>query len=215
VLLRDLKENLARRLSEPLPGPQAQKLMAPRPRTGWQPGVSPSDCRPGAALLLLYPKGGLSHMVLTVREDDLPQHAGQVSLPGGAVEGEETIAETALRESEEETGIDPAHVGVVGCLSPLHIPVSGFILHPVIGTTDDRPDLRPQRGEVAQILEVPLDNLADPSRQAIEHRTIANREYVIPFIEIGGFKVWGATAMVLAEFLTLLGSAPDPWKDEA
>lgn len=213
--LRELKDNLARRLSEPLPGPQAQKLMAPRPRTGWQPGVSPSDCRPGAGLLLLYPHNGLSHIVLTVREDDLPQHAGQVSLPGGAVEDEETIAETALRESEEETGIDPSRVAILGCLSPLHIPVSGFILHPVIGTTGGRPDLRPQKGEVARILEVPLDTLADPARQAVEHRTIANREYVIPFIEIDGFKVWGATAMVLAEFLALLGSAPNPWKNEA
>jgi 8-oxo-dGTP pyrophosphatase MutT (NUDIX family) len=214
VLLRDLNEKLARRLSQPLPGPQAQKLMAPRPRTGWQPGVSPSDCRPGAGLLLLYPVDELSHMLLTVREDDLPQHAGQVSLPGGAVEGEETIAETALRESEEETGIDPSRVAILGCLSPLHIPVSGFILHPVVGATDGRPDLRPQRGEVARILEVPLERLADPSLQAVEHRTIADKEYVIPFIEIDGFKVWGATAMVLAEFLTLLGEAPDPWKNE-
>ncbi len=213
--LRELKDNLARRLSEPLPGPEAQKIMAPRPRTGWQPGVSPSDCRPGAGLLLLYPKEGRAHLVLTVRESDLPQHAGQVSLPGGAVEGEETIAETALRESEEETGIDPSRVSILGCLSPLHIPVSGFILHPVIGTTDNRPELRRQRGEVARILEVPIDDLADPSRQAIERRTIASREYVIPFIDIDGFKVWGATAMVLAEFLTLLGSAPDPWKNEA
>jgi 8-oxo-dGTP pyrophosphatase MutT (NUDIX family) len=175
--------------------------------------MAPSDCRPGAGLLLLYPVNGESHIILTVREADLPQHAGQVSLPGGAVEGEETIAETALRESEEETGIDPEHVTILGCLSPLHIPVSGFILHPIVGTTSDRPDLRPQRGEVARILEVPLQDLADPSRQAIERRTIKNREYVIPFIEIDGFKVWGATAMVLSEFLTLLGAAPDPWKE--
>jgi 8-oxo-dGTP pyrophosphatase MutT (NUDIX family) len=215
VLLRELQDRLARRLSEPLPGPQAQKLMAPRPRTGWQPGVAPSDCRPAAGLLLLYPVDGSTHMVLTVREDDLPQHAGQVSLPGGEVEDEETIAETALRESEEEAGIDPSQVRILGCLSPLHIPVSGFILHPVVGSVENRPELRPQRGEVARILEVPVNSLADPGRQEIERRTIGNKEYVIPFIGLEGFKIWGATAMVLAEFLALLGLAPDPWKGEA
>jgi 8-oxo-dGTP pyrophosphatase MutT (NUDIX family) len=210
VLLEQLEQLLTRRLGEPLPGAQAQVLLAPRPRTGWQPGYFPGDCRPGAGLLLLYPSGGEVQLVLTVREDALPQHAGQVSLPGGAVDGEETISEAALREANEEIGLDPSEVRLLGCLSPLHIPVSKFILHPLVGIVDSRPLLTPQPGEVARIMEVPFAELADPARLKMETRLLGGREYLIPYIGLRGQKIWGATAMVLAEFLTLADRAPDP-----
>lgn len=214
MLLRELESDLTKRLGEPLPGAQAQVLLAPRPRTGWQPGRFPVDCRPGAGLLLLYPIDGEAHLVLTVREDALPQHAGQVSLPGGAVEDEETIAEAALREAEEEVGLDPSTVRLLGCLSPLHIPVSGFILHPLVGVTESRPALIPQPGEVARILEISFEELADSSRLRLEQRAIGRRDYLIPYMELRGEKLWGATAMVIAEFLTITGHAPDPGMPE-
>jgi 8-oxo-dGTP pyrophosphatase MutT (NUDIX family) len=209
VFLDELEKLLKRRLAEPLPGARAQLLLAPSPRTGWRPGHSPGDCRPGAGLLLLYPIAGEAGLVLTVREDGLPQHAGQVSLPGGAVEDQETIAEAALREAREEIGLDPSVVRLLGCLSPLHIPVSGFILHPLVGVADDRPRLEPQRGEVARIIEVTFEELADGKRLARERRTIGRREHVIPYISLRGEKIWGATAMILAEFLTIAGRAPN------
>jgi 8-oxo-dGTP pyrophosphatase MutT (NUDIX family) len=213
-LLLELESILNRRLREPLPGAQAQILLAPRPRTGWQPGHHPGDCRPAAGLLLLYAVAGEAHLVLTVREDALPQHAGQISLPGGAVEDEETIAEAALREAQEEIGLDPSTIRLLGCLSPLHIPVSRFILHPLVGVAENRPRLQPQEGEVARILELSFAELADPNRLAWETRIIGRREYLIPYIELRGEKIWGATAMVLAEFLTLTGWAPDPGMPE-
>jgi 8-oxo-dGTP pyrophosphatase MutT (NUDIX family) len=214
MFLEELEAILTERLAESLPGSQAQILLAPRPRTGWQPGRYPVDCRPGAGLLLLYPVDGEARIVLTVREAALPQHAGQVSLPGGAVDDGETIAEAALREAEEEVGLNPSKVRLLGCLSPLHIPVSGFILHPLVGITGRRPDMAPRAGEVARILEVSFEELADPARQMVESRLLSGQEYLVPYIGLRGEKIWGATAMVLAEFLAVAGRVPDPGMPE-
>lgn len=215
----ELKSLLAEKLREPLPGPRAQLLLAPRPRRNWQPGCYPEDCRPGAGLLLVYPVEGAAHVLLTERNGDLPQHAGQVSLPGGGVEKDETMARAALREAREEVGLDSRLVTVLGCLTPLHIPVSGFILHTVVGVADRRPDLVAQPGEVERVLEVPLADLADPRNWPVEHRELRGRAYTIPHFDVRGAKLWGATAMVLAEFLGLIGvtfpEPPAPRGDEA
>jgi 8-oxo-dGTP pyrophosphatase MutT (NUDIX family) len=158
--------------------------------------------------LLFYPVDGETHVLLTERDGALPQHAGQVSLPGGAVEDDETIGSAALREAEEEVGLCRDGVRVLGCLSPLHIPVSAFILHPVIGAMDERPALRPRAGEVARILETPVVHLADPQRWALESRELRRSRYQIPYFDAQGAKLWGATAMVLAEFLEVAGFEP-------
>jgi 8-oxo-dGTP pyrophosphatase MutT (NUDIX family) len=213
LLLSTLERRLAERLRDPLPGADAQKRMAPLPRVGWQPGVAPEGCRHGAGLLLAYPSAqDEPRIVLTLREGDLPQHAGQVSLPGGAIERGESDSDAALREAEEEINVDPRRLRLLGSLSPLHIPVSRFVLHPTVAVTDTRPDLRPQPGEVARILEVPLLHLADPSRIAVTRRSHEGRIYEVPYFDVDGERVWGATAMVLAEFLTLLDAAPEPWQ---
>ncbi len=207
----ELERTLRSRLAGDLPGLEAQLPMAPRPRFGWKPGVVPDGCRHGAGLLLLYPVDGSVRVLLTVRDDQLPNHAGQVSLPGGAVEDGESFCDAALREAHEETGVDPGRVRLVGSLSSLHVPVSRFVLHPQVGVCDLRPDLRPEAGEVARILEVPLDLLAERPRHRVEHRTYGGRPVEVPFFEVEDQRVWGATAMVLAEFLTVIGCGPDPW----
>ncbi|MGF1615237.1 MAG: NUDIX hydrolase [Gammaproteobacteria bacterium] len=184
--------------------------MVPRPREGWQPDTLPKNCRDAAALLLLYPKQGEAHTLLTVRTEHLPTHQGQVSLPGGGVRSGETRIAAALREGQEEVGIDPKQVEVIGELSPLHIPVSRFILYPVIAITDQRPSLHPQESEVARVLEVPLRELGDPARVRTETWVYQGRVYRVPFFRVEQTKVWGATAMVLAEFLCLLGAPPSP-----
>ena len=213
VILRlaDFEARIRSALAGPLPGPTAQHLLAPRPRSGWQPGVVPADCRRGAVLLLWFPAAAGPALLLTKRDSGLPNHAGQVSLPGGAVEEGETIEEGALREAWEEVGLEPRGVRVVGRLSPLHVPVSGYVLHPVLALIDHRPDLRPTEGEVERILEADLGLLADRRNYAIERRTFRGAEYRVPYVVVQGEKVWGATAMVLAEFLALIDLAPDPW----
>jgi 8-oxo-dGTP pyrophosphatase MutT (NUDIX family) len=213
-LLSRLREGLGGGTTT-LPGIEAQLRMAPRPRPGWTPGAVPEDVRDGAGLILLYPvQGGRFHIVLTVRRHDLPQHAGQVSLPGGAVEPHEDPIAAALREAHEEVGIDPGAVTVLGRLTPLHIPASGFVLHAVVGHAAARPDLLPDPREVERILEVPLEDLGDPARVRVERRSLAGRAREVPYFDLEGEKVWGATAMVLAELLWLLGTPPDPWNEE-
>jgi 8-oxo-dGTP pyrophosphatase MutT (NUDIX family) len=211
VLLSDIDALLTERLAHPLPGHEAQSLMAPRPRHGWVAGVVPAECRIGVALLLLYPRAGQAQLVLTLRPRGSGRHAGQVSLPGGAVESGETLDEAALREAREEVGTDPTSVRMLGGLTPLHVPVSGFVLHPRIGLAAERPAFLADSREVERIMEVALERLFDPGRIEVERRRIEEDTVEIPYFRVGRERVWGATAMVLAEFLTLCGRPPDPW----
>lgn len=203
--LRVIEDVLRARLAGTLPGFEAQVRFAPNPaRAGWKAGHFPPDARLAAALILLYPHGTSAAVPLTVRASGLARHAGQISLPGGATDPGETLAQAALREASEEIGVDPSCVRVLGELTPVHVLVSGFTLHPVVGITDERPDFRAAPGEVQEILEVSLDDLRDASR--IRQGSIVREGIAIeyPYFDLLGHQVWGATAMVLGEFICLL-----------
>jgi 8-oxo-dGTP pyrophosphatase MutT (NUDIX family) len=205
VPLRDIEKILRDRLAGTLPGIEAQIRFAPELlQKAWRTGQFPANPRQAAALLLLYPHGTSAAVALTVRSAGLARHPGQISLPGGATDPGETIAEAALREASEETGVDPASVRVLGELTPVHVIVSGFTLHPVVGITDRRPAFRPAPDEVEEILEVSLEDLRDASRirQGTRIREGVAIEY--PYFDLLGHQVWGATAMVLGEFICLL-----------
>ena len=195
-------------LSKPLPGLDAQLRMAPSPRLGWDPLKFPDGAVTGAALLLVYPHHDTLHIALTVRGTGLRNHTGQVSLPGGRVDEGETLEAAALREATEEIGVDPVTVEILGRLTPLHIPVSGFLLHPIVGYTSMRPAFQRAEWEVARIIEAPVSLLADPGIVKREIRTRAVKgqsiDVDVPYFDIDGEKVWGATAMVLAEFCAIL-----------
>jgi 8-oxo-dGTP pyrophosphatase MutT (NUDIX family) len=151
-----------------------------------------------------------AHIILTVRAGTLGRHGGQVSLPGGVVEAGETFEQAALREAHEEIGLSTEDVRVLGALTPLDIPVSGFRLHPIVAVCDARPMLSAADGEVARILDVAVDALLDPA--TLRH-TSGERDGItlsIPGFHVAGVEIWGATAMVLAEYLALLG-----WRDHA
>jgi 8-oxo-dGTP pyrophosphatase MutT (NUDIX family) len=205
VPLRDIENELRARLAGTLPGIEAQIRFAPEVlQRAWRTGQFPATSRPAAALLLLYPHGISAAVALTVRSSNLTRHAGQISLPGGATDPGETIAQAALREASEEIGVEPASVRVLGELTPVHVIVSGFTLHPVVGITDVPPAFRPAPGEVEEILEVSLEDLRDASRirQGTRLREGVAVEY--PYFDLLGHQVWGATAMVLGEFICLL-----------
>jgi 8-oxo-dGTP pyrophosphatase MutT (NUDIX family) len=199
---------LRQALSKPLPGLEAQLRMAPTPRVGWDPLKFPDDARAAAALLLLYPHNDTANLALTVRGAELRNHTGQVSFPGGRVDEGETIEQAALREANEEVGVDPRTIEILGQLTPLHIPVSRYILHPIVGFATMRPAFQRAEWEVARIIEAPVRVLHDPVTVKRETRTrLVNGQTIevdVPFFDIDGEKVWGATAMVLAEFCALM-----------
>jgi len=200
AVLRRLESSLA----QPLPGPAAQARLAPLPRRQWPQEFDLARVRPAAGLLLIFPIDRLAHIVLTVRADAL-RHGGQVSLPGGVIEPGETFAQAALREAHEEVGLAPDDVRVLGSLTPLDIPVSGFRLHPVVAARQTRPSLAAADGEVAKILEVPVGLLLDPANLVSTERHRMGVTMQVPAFHVSGVEIWGATAMVIAEFLALLG----------
>ena len=204
VLASWLDRDLVQRaLQRPLPGAAAQQRLSPRPRTL---GVTPpAEYRDGGVLLLLYPRDGALHLVLTRRTDHLPVHAGQVSLPGGLREPQDaSLADTALREAQEELGLATDGIELLGSLTPLEIPVSGYRIHPWVAYTPQAPAFVPQPQEVAEVIEVPLSALLDPAAVGCELRTIRGLHVKVPFFFVAGHKVWGATAMVLSEFLEVV-----------
>lgn len=162
-------------------------------------------------LLLLYPRQETMHFVLTRRAEWLGQHSGQIALPGGRREpGDADFFATALREAKEELGITLDAAEPLGRLTALYVPPSNFVVHPAVAYVPVRPEFRPNADEVAEVIEVALDDLLDPARHGTEAAPsvgLQGASLTIPCYRFGAHRVWGATAMVLSEFEVLLRNA--------
>jgi 8-oxo-dGTP pyrophosphatase MutT (NUDIX family) len=205
-----LPDALRHLLSRPLPGLEAQLRMAPRPLMRPDPSLA-AGLRPAAALLLLYPHVDAWHVPLTVRGSSLRHHTGQVSLPGGRLDHPgESVEEAALREAYEEIGVRPDDVEVLGRLTSIPVIVSGHLLQPVIGVAVARPVFTLAANEVERLIELPVSRLLEADAVAWEERVRSTPPHGmmnVPYFDVDGARVWGATAMVLAEFSALLTDA--------
>lgn len=198
-----LRSNLQR----DLPGVTAHLTMAPGLRSSPDVlSISNKPCKTAGVLAVLYPQQDSSAgILLTKRREDLPEHAGQISFPGGRQENEESLVQTALRETEEEIGLDPKSIQVIGSLSPIYIDVSNYCVHPFVGVLEDSPSyFKIQEDEVQKILQLPLSELASPTNKRSENRTLRGHSVEIPFFYVNEEVVWGATAMILAELLMVM-----------
>ena len=193
--------DLQKRLGEPLPGIAAWRNMAPGKRA-FPRGIE--DYRDASVLVALFPREDEWRLPLIVRTDDGGIHAGQVALPGGALLGDETVEDAALREAHEEVGLARGKVTLLGRLSTLPIPVSRFRVTPVIGTLAREPEWKLNENEVESLFTISLYTLSDESLWRSEERQFGGQAVDIPYLALGGEKVWGATAMILAELTALL-----------
>jgi 8-oxo-dGTP pyrophosphatase MutT (NUDIX family) len=186
--------------------PRAAVASDDRPR--WNPADFP-PARRAATLLLLY-RGRDAELTvpLTVRQPDLRAHAGEVSLPGGAVDADDASPQAAaLREAWEEIGVPTDAVTLLGSLDEIWIPVSNFRLRPFVGAVDVRPELVPHTGEVASIIELPLRLILDDD--AITEHLVSGPGWSL---RAGAYRhadqvIWGATARTLAMFASVLRQA--------
>jgi 8-oxo-dGTP pyrophosphatase MutT (NUDIX family) len=132
-------------------------------------------------------------------------HSGQISFPGGKVEtDDENLEQTALRETSEELGILKNKIQILGKLSPLKIQVSGFEVNPFVGFINEKPFWKPDPDEVAYLIEAPVTELLNPSISKIENWKLHNTNVDVPFYKIENEKIWGATAMILSEFIEII-----------
>ena len=201
-------ERIRRALTYTDPIPQ-DELLLPRGLGGelmrkmWpDPGIAP---REAAVLLLFYPHEHDLLFPLTVRSRSLPQHSGEVSLPGGAVDPEDDgPVATALRETHEELGIAPEGIEIWGSLSMVYIPASNFRLTPIIGFLPTAPRIVPNPHEIAEVFSASLHHLLDPDTVVVEEWLRYGIRMHVPFFALQGHKVWGATAILLSELVARL-----------
>ncbi len=196
-----LKQELAKKL----PGTEVHWEMASSDRMikGF-PMVPGPDARVAAVLILLYPEDGSVHTVFMQRHNYDGVHGGQISFPGGKKEdSDKDILQTAIREAEEETGIDPKGISVLGTLTPLFIHVSNMFVTPVVGWIDEKPHFNLQPEEVVFLINAELKRFLDPSIIMIKPFEIRGEMIEVKYFDYDGNVIWGATAMILNELLTI------------
>jgi len=204
-----LKIKLAQHLVKELPGKPAQKIMLTKPRNPINYS-SNSECpNPAAVLILLFPVKQDIRFFLTKRTNVVQYHKGQISLPGGAWEEGEQLWGTALRETNEEIGVREDHIQFIGELTPLFVPVTGFLIHPFVGWVDEEPETSPDPTEVESLFSASVLSLTDQNSCQCEERTIRGHVFDVPYFQLNRQKVWGATSMILSEFKTVLKEVID------
>jgi len=199
---------LKNRFGSDLPGKAFQNKMAHAARLKLQTEPTPPDAKASAVLVLLYPKNAEWHLALIERaERSSDRHGGQVSFPGGGYEEKDgDLLHCALRETFEEVGVRIPESQVIGEMTDLYIPVSGYRVVPFLAYSETPLVFKPSANEVRRVLETPISLLQNPDTMRITDLWVSEKitlQYV-PYYAVQEKKVWGATAMIISELLEIL-----------
>lgn len=204
---KDFVEKLKAELSATLPGVEAHLRLAPEMRINdIKIGITPDHAIESAVLIILYPSKNRLHTVVILRNEYDGAHSGQISLPGGKSEDSDIdYQQTALREAEEEIGIRPSQMEILGMLSRFYVRPSNFVINPYIAFCTHKPDFHPDAIEVQRIIEIDIFDEINSDRIVTKTITFKNKMQVnAPGFEVGGEFMWGATAMIFSELIHVL-----------
>jgi 8-oxo-dGTP pyrophosphatase MutT (NUDIX family) len=202
-------DDLKQKLQQPLPGVASHIKMAPRHRIEEFSGLNDvlSLARNSAVLILLFPDNGKLKTVFIKRSEYEGVHSGQISFPGGQYEKtDQTFETTALRETNEEIGVEQDKIEIIGQLSDLYIPPSNFLVKVFVGYSTQKPEYIPDKKEVQSVVEVNLDefynsdNIKEKDFYSPSRKVNINATYY----KINDIEIWGATAMIMTELLDVL-----------
>ena len=196
-----LINSIKKTMQENLPGKTAHIEMMVKPQYKLEKKTSP---KPAAVLILLYPENKEWHFFLTKRSKNVKNHKGQISLPGGTAKKNESLRDAAIRETHEEIGIKPNTINIIGALTSFYIPVSGFKISPYVGWIKHKPKLTIQNTEVSKVFSPSITSLMKKETKKEKQTVIFGNEIKIPFFELEGEMVWGATSMIISEFKYIL-----------
>lgn len=205
--LEPLKQFFQRRLTMEMPGESAHRLMQPILKNGSNVRFKHTDTpREGGVLILFYESQGIVRFPLIERPEYDGVHSGQIALPGGKQEDTDNdLIETALREAEEEIGVEMRTVEVLGSLSKFYVGASNYNILPVIGVAKESPRFIPDPREVNDIITPSALDLLDDRKRGSRDITVQNGfTLTSPFFDLENKMVWGATAMMLSELVAIL-----------
>jgi len=204
--MKNLESFLQERLQSNLPGKPAQNIMRPAPKVERKNEMTykpeTDNFRNSSVLVAIIMWKKEPEIMFTLRAAGI-KHGGQLSFPGGGREGDETIEETALREAHEETGLKPENVEVIGNLTALYVNHSENMVTPVVGFIKNEQEFCANPNEVDEIFTVPISKLVNGEFSKVEDWKLRDLDYSIPLWDVHEVPLWGATAMMLSEFVEL------------
>ena len=197
-------QKLTNQLQKKLPGKTAHNLMRIESKLLTNKIQNKGKKILSSVLICLYPEKDNWYFFITKRSILVEHHKGQISLPGGSIEEGESPEEASIRETNEEIGVLPDLIKIIGSLSSLYIPVSNFKIFPFIGWTEIKPEIIIQKNEVAKIFSICVHDLINDKYQEKEERVFLNNKVLVPYFNFESEKIWGATSIILSEFKHIL-----------